>query len=76
MKHIRKLFGAYRRLLYDYPICTQAVQSSILMGIGDIISQTLFEGKEMKNIDKGRVVRFAGIGLIFMVSIEVLSILY
>lgn len=61
-----KLFGAYRRLLYAHPICTQAVQSSILMGIGDIISQTVFEGKEIKNIDKGRVIRFAGIGLIFI----------
>jgi len=75
MKHIRKLFGAYRRLLYAHPIYTQAVQSSILMGIGDIISQAVFEGKEIKNIDKGRVIRFAGIGLIFIVSIEVLSIL-
>jgi len=45
------------------------------MGIGDIISQAVFEGQEIKNIDKGRVIRFAGIGLIFMVSIEVLSIL-
>jgi len=75
MKHIWKLFGAYHRLLYAHPICTQAVQSSILMGIGDIISQAVFEGQEIKNIDKGRVIRFAGIGLIFMVSIEVLSIL-
>ena len=45
------------------------------MGIGDIISQTVFEGKEIKNIDKGCVIRFAGIGLIFIVSVEVLSIL-
>ena len=45
------------------------------MGIGDIISQAVFEGKEIKNIDKGRVAKFAGIGLVFIVSIEVLSIL-
>jgi hypothetical protein len=75
MKYIWKLFGAYRGLLYAHPICTQAVQSSILMGIGDIVSQAVFEGKEIKDIDKGRVIRFAGIGLIFIVSTEVLSIL-
>jgi hypothetical protein len=75
MKHIQKLFGAYHRPMYAHPIFNQAVQSSILMGIGDIISQAIFEGKEIKNIDKGRVIRFAGIGLIFMVSVEVLSIL-
>lgn len=45
------------------------------MGTGDIISQAVFEGKEIKNIDKGRVIRFSGIGLIFIVSIEVLPIL-
>jgi hypothetical protein len=54
LKHIQKLFGAYHRLLYAHPICTQAVQSSILLGIGDIISQAIIEGKEIKNIDKGR----------------------
>jgi hypothetical protein len=45
------------------------------MGIGDIISQVAFEDKGIKGIDKGRVIRFAGIGLIFMVSIKVLSVL-
>jgi hypothetical protein len=40
------------------------------MGIGDIISQAAFEGKGIKNVDKGRVIRFAGIGLIFIVSIN------
>jgi hypothetical protein len=75
MKQIWKLFGTYRALLYAHPIYTQAVQSSILMGIGDIISQAAFEDKGIKNIDKGRVIRFAGIGLVFIVSIKVLSIL-
>lgn len=65
-----KLFGSYRAVLYAHPIHTQAVQSSILMGIGDIISQAAFEGKGIKNVDKGRVIRFAGIGLIFIVSIN------
>jgi hypothetical protein len=38
------------------------------MGIGDIISQAAFEGRGIKDIDKGRAIRFAGIGLFFTVS--------
>lgn len=71
MKHLRKLFGVYRAVLYTHPVYTQALQSSFLMGVGDVLSQTVFEDKGIKNIDKGRVIRFAGIGFFFMVSIKV-----
>jgi hypothetical protein len=71
MNHVWKLFGTYRGVLYAHPIYTQAVQSSILMGIGDIISQAAFEERGIKDIDKGRVIRFAGIGLLFTVSKKV-----
>jgi hypothetical protein len=40
------------------------------MGLGDVLCQTVVEDKGIKNIDKGRVIRFAGIGLIFVVSIK------
>ncbi|KDR14760.1 protein Mpv17 isoform X2 [Zootermopsis nevadensis] len=66
MKHLRKLFGVYRAVLYTHPVYTQALQSSFLMGVGDVLSQTVFEDKGIKNIDKGRVIRFAGIGFFFM----------
>ncbi|PNF14816.1 Protein Mpv17 [Cryptotermes secundus] len=65
MNYLWKLFGTYRGVLYAHPVYTQAVQSSILMGLGDIISQAAFEGRGIKDIDKGRAIRFAGIGLFF-----------
>jgi hypothetical protein len=40
------------------------------MGIGDVVSQAAFEDKGIKDIDKCRVIRFAGIGLIFIVSVK------
>jgi hypothetical protein len=43
------------------------------MGMGDIISQAAFEGRGIKDIDKGRVIRFAGIGLFFTVSKKIVS---
>jgi hypothetical protein len=46
------------------------------MGIGDIISQAAFEERGIKDIDTGRVIRFAGIGLLFTVSIKVSYIPY
>jgi hypothetical protein len=70
MKHLQKVFGVYRAVLYTHPVYTQAFQSGILMGVGDILSQAVFEDKGIKNIDKGRVIRFASIGLIFIVSIN------
>jgi len=70
MKCLWELFGAYRAVLHSHPVYTQAVQCSILMGIGDVVSQAAFEDKGIKDIDKCRVIRFAGIGLIFIVSVK------
>ena len=48
----------------------QAAQAGLLMGTGDIISQTVVERKSWKDFDTMRTVNFFGIGFIVVVSIK------
>lgn len=62
----RRVISQYHIILNKYPLCTQAVQTGILMGVGDFISQKWIEGKSLEKIEWKRTARFFGLGVIFM----------
>ena len=54
----------YSKLLLKYPLRTQIATTSILMATGDMISQTLVEGrKSFSEISLKRVATFAVFGM-------------
>ncbi|KAG8227635.1 hypothetical protein J437_LFUL008712 [Ladona fulva] len=56
------ILKVYQRLLLKHPTKLQALQTGLLMGIGDLIAQTAIEEKNLKNVDYVRTTRFFGIG--------------
>lgn len=46
----------------------QAAQTGLLMGAGDIIAQTLIQGKTIKQYQPERTAKFAFLGTLFVVS--------
>lgn len=58
----------YQRSLVKYPILTQSVQTGLLMGTGDLISQTIIEKKTFSDINWFRTAQFSSVGLFVGVS--------
>ncbi|GLV39187.1 pasang lhamu [Carabus blaptoides fortunei] len=57
------VWKVYQRSLGKYPILTQAIQTGLLMGTGDLISQTIIEKKTFSNINWVRTAQFTSVGL-------------
>ena len=47
----------YNDVLQKYPVLTKAATSGTVYGIGDVIAQSVTEGKEVGELDMGRVTR-------------------
>lgn len=63
-----RLTIAYKQTLNKRPLLVQAIQSGLLMGAGDFIAQTLFEGKiSLKELNFIRTVQFFVIGFVVVV---------
>lgn len=58
----------YKTTLDRRPYLMQAVQTGVLMGTGDLISQTVIEHKTLKEINVKRTLQFSSLGLFFCVS--------
>ena len=56
--------GIYMRLLSRYPLAVQSVQTGLLCGTGDVISQTLIEKRTA--FDPWRSAKFAAIGSLWI----------
>jgi len=54
------------RLLNKYPLAVQSVQTGVLCGAGDLISQTLIEKKRINSVDGWRSLKFAAIGSLWI----------
>ena len=54
------------RLLNKYPLAVQSVQTGVLCGAGDLISQTLIEKKAVNSVDGWRSLKFAAIGSLWI----------
>lgn len=67
---MRFLWKAYQRTLAKHPILIQSIQTAILMGTGDVISQTLIEKKYYGKINLIRTAKFASVGFFLGVSIS------
>lgn len=55
--------STYKSALRRYPIATQAVQASLLMGAGDVIAQHAVEKVPMKELNLRRTAEFSALGL-------------
>ncbi|CAH1406401.1 unnamed protein product [Nezara viridula] len=60
---IARIYGIYKTLLTTHTYKVQAVQTGILLGMGDLISQSLIEPNETP-IDYRRTLRFVVIGTV------------
>lgn len=58
------IWTRYLRILDRYPLRTQMVQTGIIMGTGDVLSQLVIEKKP--NFEIGRSIRFGAIGSFFV----------
>ncbi|KAF4533027.1 hypothetical protein B566_EDAN000719 [Ephemera danica] len=56
----------YRRVLDKHPYVTQAIQTGILMGAGDVIAQVGVEKKTAETFDVRRTLCFTGIGIFYL----------
>lgn len=65
---IGKYLDAYHRLLHKHPISTQIITTSIIMGMGDAISQMLVEHK--KRFKVKRTAKICLLGAAVVVSIK------
>lgn len=65
---MRWLFGAYQNVLHRYPKITQAVQTGLLMGSGDVISQVFIEKHPIKSLNPKRTLQFFAVGTCYVVS--------
>ena len=61
---ILKVWTSYLKILDRFPLRTQMVQTGIIMGAGDVLSQLAIERKDKYDI--GRTVRFTAIGSLFV----------
>ena len=66
----RRLISGYLAVLEKYPMRVQMVQTGLLCGAGDVISQTLIENRDDNNtqnaVDLVRSAKFAAIGTFFI----------
>nr|XP_021182846.1 protein Mpv17 [Helicoverpa armigera] len=62
MNSIRGLFRLCQKSLSRRPYVVPAIQTGVLMGSGDIISQTLIENIRITDIDVKRTLKFSSIG--------------
>ncbi|XP_046441007.1 protein Mpv17-like [Daphnia pulex] len=62
-KKMSSISKIYKNLLHKYPYGIQAVQTAILMGTGDFLSQVFVEKTEAKDYNFLRTAKFAGFGL-------------
>ncbi|KAG8225188.1 hypothetical protein J437_LFUL001315 [Ladona fulva] len=63
---MKRVLLLYLRLLENHPWKTQALQTGILMSMGDVISQSLVEKKKFKDMDPVRIARFGAVGVVFL----------
>lgn len=61
----------YAVISRTYPLIVNSVQSGILMGIGDSISQLIIEKTPLNNYNYHRTARFAFMGAFVVVSIYI-----
>ena len=61
---ITRIWKSYLRILDHFPLRTQIVQTGIIMGAGDALSQIAIEKQQKFEID--RTLRFAAIGSFFV----------
>ena len=61
---ITKIWASYLKVLDRFPLRTQIVQTGIIMGAGDALSQLVIEKKSKYEIE--RTLRFAAIGSFFV----------
>ncbi|XP_069688575.1 protein Mpv17 [Periplaneta americana] len=66
MSRLRHLYNGYHSFLHSYPILTQSLQCSFLMGTGDVICQVALEEKNLKTLNYERLLKFTGIGFFFI----------
>ncbi|KRT79939.1 hypothetical protein AMK59_6473, partial [Oryctes borbonicus] len=64
--NMKILLQIYKRALNNYPILTQTIQTSILMGAGDAISQIFIENKGYKEYNLLRTSQFCTVGFCFL----------
>ncbi|XP_066159122.1 protein Mpv17 [Euwallacea fornicatus] len=56
----------YQKLLKNHFMVVQAAQTGLLMGTGDIIAQTIIEGRTLKTYQPKRSIKFTLLGTIFV----------
>lgn len=65
----------YQKLLKDHFLVVQSAQTGLLMGVGDIIAQTIIEGKKGATYEPKRTAKFILLGTVFVVRSPVFSLL-
>lgn len=66
----------YEKVLKRYPLLTSSIQTAMLMGTGDIISQTVIEETPLTKVNLKRTTQFASVGLFLVVRIYLITHLY
>lgn len=66
------LLKFYKHLLNRYPFSSQAIQTGILMGCGDLIAQTAVEKQPLQSVDAKRTGQFITVGTLLVVSKNIL----
>ncbi|ENN72913.1 protein Mpv17 [Dendroctonus ponderosae] len=56
----------YQKLLKDHFMVVQSAQTGLLMGTGDIIAQTIIEGKRGATYEPKRTAKFTLLGTVFV----------
>ena len=59
-----RYYQIYSGLMKKHPYKASAINTSVLMGAGDVLAQTIGERKTLKDYDYARTVRFFGVGLL------------
>lgn len=67
---MKRLFHLYQKILYKHPIPVQAIQTSLLMGTGDICAQFVVENKTLEDYSYVRTLQFGSLGIFLVVSIK------
>lgn len=57
---------SYQNVIIKHPILIQSIQTGVLMGVGDLIAQTIVEKKQLSQINIFRTGQFFTIGLFFV----------
>ncbi|XP_044267064.1 protein Mpv17 [Tribolium madens] len=63
---MRWLFKVYETFLIRHPKMTQAVQTGVLMGAGDVISQVFIEEQPVKKLNYKRTLQFVSVGAFYV----------